>query len=82
MEPCSLKKRFGNIITFWGGMCNSQQTLPFGSLEQIKTEIKYNFKCFKPGGGYIAANIHNITAEVPPQNIMAMFETANEYRIY
>jgi uroporphyrinogen decarboxylase len=82
MEPCSLKKRFGKIITFWGGLCNSQKTLPFGTTEQIKAEVKRNFECFKPGGGYIAANIHNITAEVPPKNIVAMFDAANEFRSY
>lgn len=82
MEPCSLKKRFGNIITFWGGMCNTQDTLPFGTPEQIREEVRRNFECFKPGGGYIAANVHNITAEVPPENIVAMFDAANRFRNY
>jgi len=82
MEPCSLKKRFGKIITFWGGLCNTQQTLPFGTPKQIREEVKKNIECFKLGGGYIAANIHNITAEVPPQNIVAMFDAANEFRDY
>ncbi|MFX1601156.1 MAG: uroporphyrinogen decarboxylase family protein [Promethearchaeota archaeon] len=82
MEPCSLKKRFGKIITFWGGLCNTQYTLPFGTPHQIKEEVKQNIACFKPGGGYIAANIHNITAEVPPQNIAAMFDSAIENRTY
>ncbi|MHA1489751.1 MAG: uroporphyrinogen decarboxylase family protein [Promethearchaeota archaeon] len=82
MEPCSLKKRFGEIITFWGGLCNSQGTLPFGTPAQIREEVKRNFDCFKPQGGFIAANIHNITAEVPPENIVAMFDAANEFRNY
>ena len=82
MEPCSLKQRFGNMITFWGGMCNTQATLPFGTPQQIREEVKHNFECFKPGGGFVAANIHNITAEVPPQNIVAMFDAAIEFRNY
>ena len=82
MEPCSLKKRFGKMITFWGGACNAQQTLPFGTPEQIKKEVRYNLNCFKPGGGYIAASIHNITAEVPPENIVAMFDAIREFRNY
>ncbi len=82
MEPCSLKKRFGNMITFWGGMCNTQSTLPFGTPEQIREEVRRNFKCLKPSGGFVTANIHNITAEVPPQNIVAMFDAANEFRKY
>ncbi len=82
MEPCSLKKRFGEMITFWGGLCNTQKTLPFGTSEQIRDEVRRNFECLKSGGGHIAANIHNITAEVPPQNIVAMFDAANEFRNY
>jgi len=82
MEPCRLKKHFGTLITFWGGMCNTQGTLPFGTPEQIRKEVKRNFKCLKPGGGFVAANIHNITAEVPAENIVAMFDAANEIRNY
>ena len=82
MEPCSLKQRFGSLITFWGGVCNTQKTLPFGTPEMIRKEVKHNMDCFKPGGGFIASNIHNITAEVPPENIVAMFETIRENRIY
>lgn len=82
MEPCSLKKRFGDIITFWGGLCNTQKTLPFGTPKEITEEVKYNIECFKPGGGYVATNIHNITAEVPPENIMAMFDAVRRYRDY
>ncbi|MEX2683663.1 MAG: uroporphyrinogen decarboxylase family protein [Candidatus Sigynarchaeota archaeon] len=82
MEPCSLKNRFGNMISFWGGLCNAQEILPFGSPDQIRAEVKHNLTCLKPGGGYVAANIHNITAEVPPQNIVSMFDAAYEFGKY
>ena len=82
MDPCSLKNRFGNKITFWGGLCDTQNTLPFGTPEQVQKEVQQNMACLKPGGGYIASNIHNITAEVPPENIVAMFEAAKKYRYY
>ncbi|MFX1287536.1 MAG: uroporphyrinogen decarboxylase family protein [Promethearchaeota archaeon] len=82
MEPCSLKKRFGDTMSFWGGLCNSQKTLPFGTPKQIREEVKRNFECFKSGGGFVASPIHNITAEVPPQNIVAMFDAALEFRNY
>ena len=82
MEPCSLKKRFGDIMSFWGGLCNTQSTLPFGTLKQIRDEVRRNFECLKPGGGFVASNIHNITAEVPPQNIVAMIDAANEFGNY
>ena len=82
MDPCSLKQRFGSSITFWGGLCDTQKTLPFGTPNQIRQEVQYNTACLKPGGGYIAANIHNITAEVPPENIVALFEAAKKVRTY
>jgi len=82
MEPCSLKERFGSMMTFWGGLCDTQNTLPFGTPGKIREEVRRNFECFKPGGGYVAANIHNITAEVPPENIVAMFDAAREFRKY
>jgi len=82
MEPCSLKKRFGETMSFWGGLCNSQKTLPFGTPKQIREEVKRNFECLKPGGGFVTSPIHNITAEVPAQNIVAMFDAAIEFRNY
>jgi len=82
MEPCSLKKRFGAMITFWGGLCDTQSTLPFGTPQKVREEAQHNMKCLKPGGGYVASNVHNITAEVPAENIVAMFETARDCRQY
>ena len=82
MEPCSLKKRFGKEITFWGGLCDSQSTLPFGTPESIRAEVRQNFSCFKSRGGFVAAPIHNITAEVPAQNIVSMFDAAIEFQEY
>ncbi|MGY5874244.1 MAG: uroporphyrinogen decarboxylase family protein [Candidatus Thorarchaeota archaeon] len=82
MEPCSLKKRFGDMITFWGGLCDTQSTLPFGSPEAVREEVERNMACLKLGGGFIASNIHNITSEVPPENIVAMFDAAREFRHY
>ena len=82
MEPCGLKQRFGDMITFWGGLCDTQKTLPFGTTYEIRQEVERNMACLKPGGGYIASNIHNITAEVPPENIVAMFDAAKRNRLY
>ncbi len=82
MEPCSLKQHYGAMITFWGGLCDTQQTLPFGSPNQIRKEVKDNIACLKPGGGYIVSNIHNITAEVPPENVVAEFDAAMKHRRY
>ncbi|HME53122.1 MAG TPA: uroporphyrinogen decarboxylase family protein [Candidatus Lokiarchaeia archaeon] len=82
MDPCSLKDRFGTEISFWGGLCDTQHVLPFGTTALIRDDVEKNVTCLKPGGGYIAANIHNITAEVPPENIVAMFDAALEFGNY
>ncbi|MFW9800348.1 MAG: uroporphyrinogen decarboxylase family protein [Candidatus Thorarchaeota archaeon] len=67
---------------FGGGLCNTQTTLPFGSPEAVREEVEYNMACLMPGGGYIASNVHNILAEVPPENIVEMFDTAIVSRGY
>ena len=70
MAPAKIKQQFGSGITFWGGACDSQKTLPFGTAEQVRSEVQENLTYFKPNGGYVASNVHNITAEVPPENIL------------
>lgn len=82
MEPCSLKERFGETMAFWGGLCDTQHTLPFGTPDEIRREVLHNVTCFKSGGGYVASNIHNITADVPPENCAAMFGALREIRRY
>lgn len=82
MDPATLKKRFGKQITFWGGGIDSQHTLPFASPAKVKEEVKRNMEIFKPGGGYVFNNIHNIQAGVPPENIVALYEAAYEYGWY
>jgi uroporphyrinogen decarboxylase len=81
MEPCSLKKRFGSRVTFWGGLCDTN-VLAFGNPEEVRNQVKNNICCLKPNGGFVAANIHNITAEVSPINICAMFDAAYEFGKY
>ncbi len=82
MDPCSLKRRFGDQICYWGGACDPQHTLPFASPEDVKKEVRYNMKCLKPGGGFIAASVHNITYDVPPENIVALFDGIQANRSY
>ena len=82
MYPEVLKMKYGKDIVFWGGGIDSQHTLPFSTPNEVKEEVKRNLEIFKPNGGYIFNNIHNIQAEVPPQNIVAMYEAAWEYGKY
>jgi uroporphyrinogen decarboxylase len=78
MEPVQLKKDFGNDIVFWGGGVDTQHVLPNGTPEQVKDDVKRNIEALAPGGGFVFATVHNIQAEVPPQNILAMVEAIKE----
>jgi uroporphyrinogen decarboxylase len=81
MEPERLKADFGDKICFWGGI-NTQRTLPFGTPEEVAEETKRIIGVLGTGGGYILNSVHNIQAEVPPENIVAMFETGVQHRYH
>jgi uroporphyrinogen decarboxylase len=82
MNPKALKERYGRNLVFWGGGIDSQHLLPFGSPQEVREEVKRNVGIFKPGGGFVFANVHNVQPEVPSQNIVAMFEAAYESGFY
>ncbi|HEB29408.1 MAG TPA: hypothetical protein ENI15_00820 [Spirochaetes bacterium] len=74
-----LKNKYGNDIVFWGGGCDTQNILPFGSVEEVRREVKRRVLDLGPGGGFVFAAVHNIQPDVPPENIMALYEAAYEY---
>jgi uroporphyrinogen decarboxylase len=80
MEPERLKKEFGDAITFWGGGCDTRHTLNRGTPAQVKDNVRRNIEILSPGGGFVFNTIHNILPDVPPQNVVAMFEAVDEYR--
>ena len=82
MEPDKLKKRYGNRLCFWGGGVETQTTLPFGSVEEIKKQVGERVRLFGPGGGYVFATIHNIQADISPEKIRAVFDTARKTGVY
>jgi len=82
MDPAMLKARFGDKVVFWGGGVDSQHVLPHGTPEQVRENVRANLEAFKPGGGYVFNNVHNIQADVPPANILAMFDAAYEFGKY
>lgn len=82
MESESLKLRFGDRITFWGGAVDTQQTLPFGTPEQVRAEVRERIRAFAPGGGFIFNAIHNIQAQTPVENVVALFESLREHGDY
>ena len=82
MDPVGLKRDFGQDIVFWGGAIDSQHVLPFAGPDQVREEVKRNLEIWKPGGGYVFNNVHNIQAGVPAENILAMYDTAYEFGFY
>ncbi len=79
MEPERLKAEFGDRITFWGGI-DTQRVLPFGTPDEVRAEVRRIIDILGPGGGFVLNSVHNIQAEVPPENVVAMFDEARSYR--
>jgi uroporphyrinogen decarboxylase len=78
MDPVELKKKYAGRMAFWGGM-DTQQTLPRGSVEDVKRMTEQRIEEMGEGGGYVLSAVHNIQPDVPLENILAMFEHAREY---
>jgi uroporphyrinogen decarboxylase len=74
MEPAALKRDFGKDVTFWGGGVETQNVLPTGTPQQVRDNVRRNVDALAPGGGYVFNTVHNIQADVPPENIVAMIE--------
>jgi len=69
-----IKREFGNHISFWGGGCDTQKVLPFGTVDDVKKDVQQRIEKLSPNGGFVFCTVHNIQADVSPQNIMAMYE--------
>lgn len=82
MDPVQLKRDFGKAIAFWGGGVDTQEILPYGTPQQVKEDVRRQIEALAPGGGFVFNTVHNIQADVPPQNIMAMWEALQEYGVY
>ena len=75
MAPEELKQEFGDRVTFWGGGVDTQNTLPFGTADDVRKEVCSRLKIFGKGGGFVFNSIHNVQARVPIENVLAMYET-------
>jgi uroporphyrinogen-III decarboxylase len=82
MDPRTLKEQFGNELVFWGGGVDTQRTLPFGSPEEVRREVRERIEIFGRAGGFVFNTIHNIQARVPPENLVALFDAVQAYRDY
>ncbi len=76
-----LKADFGGSLSFWGGI-DTHEVLPVGTPEDVRNEVMTRIRDLAPGGGYVLASVHNILEEVPPENVVAMLDTALEYGRY
>jgi len=73
MSPEYLKDNYGDKLIFWGGGVDSQHTLPFGTPDEVRNEVTRNIEIFSKNGGFVFNNVHNIQANVPLNNLLAMF---------
>jgi len=79
MAPDFLKKEFGQDCTFWGGGIETVGTLNMGSPQQIRDQVFERLEIFSKGGGYVFNTVHNILPDVPPENIVAMYDAVKEF---
>jgi len=79
MDPGRLKSVYGERLVFWGAGVNTQQTLPFGTPGEVREEVLRRCEIFAPGGGFVFNTIHNIQADTPVANIVAMLDAVAEF---
>jgi uroporphyrinogen decarboxylase len=77
MDAAGLKRDFGDHITFWGGGCDTRFVLSHGSPEEIEKHVHRQVSILAPGGGFVFQQVHNILADVPPENIIVMLDAVN-----
>jgi uroporphyrinogen decarboxylase len=82
MDLRELKREFGQDLVFWGGGVDTQGVLGTASPDEVRTHVRQNIKTLAPGGGFVFATVHDIQANVPPENIMAMWEAWQEHGVY
>ena len=79
MDPAFLKREFGQDITFWGAVVDTQKVLPFGTPEEVREQVLRRCEILAPGGGFIPAAIHCIQAGTPLKNIIALIDAVKEF---
>lgn len=77
MDPAGLKRDFGDQLTFWGGGCNTQAVLIRGTPADVREHVRRLADIWRPGGGWVFQQVHNILADAPPENVVAMYEALN-----
>ncbi len=80
MDPQTLKDRFGEKLTFWGGGVDTQKTLPFGKPDDVRREVKQRIAIFNRGGGFVFNTVHNVQSRTPAENLIALYEAVRDAR--
>lgn len=80
MDPARLKAEFGSHITFWGGGADTQKILPFAKPEEVRSHVLRECEILGKDGGFIFNSVHNVQANVPIENVVAMIDAINEFR--
>ena len=80
-DPVKIKKEFGDRLVFYSNLCN-QSILPHGTPAEVESDVKKKIEAFAKGGGYILSGGHNIQADVPPENLITMIDSALKYGCY
>ena len=82
MDPAHLKREFGKDLVFWGGGVDTHSTLPTGTPTQVREDVRRRIEVLGKDGGFVFSSVHNILSDVPPENIVALFDAANEFGAY
>ena len=80
-DTARLKAEFGDRLTFWGAI-DTSAILPRGTPEDVRREVRRRIRDLDPGGGYVVCSVHNLQPDVPPENVVAMFDAARELGVY
>jgi uroporphyrinogen decarboxylase len=79
MDAAGLKRDFGSRLCFWGGGCDTQRVLPRGTPGEVRRHVLEQCRILAPGGGFVFQQVHNVMANVPPENLVAMFDAVAEF---
>jgi uroporphyrinogen decarboxylase len=82
MDSLKLKNEFGDKLSFWGGGCDTQKILPYSNPSGVEKEVKRRINDFAPNGGFVFAPVHDIQYDVPPENMVALYDTVLKFGRY